>query len=743
MQNKFERAFGGWHVYREFHGNTTSVEATLVPTKPSFYLGVGINVNFEGSYQLRLTDKSVPTTGKYTLFLAKNTTALVTLNKVEIEAEEYDLGLHKPFTLKVECEKGVLKGYLNGKCLLTYDDSQAKQCFLFGWGGVWIHPERAAKIEDFQCTGQEQPAPVKPQKPRTDRCYDMSMTDTKYWSSKPYQGEWTVQDGYYSNPSGQESSMTHLHIFEKDPCIKAKISMHYDADKGSCGVLLRHAPETAYIKVGYDNAAKCWFLEDVPALYDCKSQRFTSQIIRLNPKQIYDIEICANGDTITLTVDGKEEICAEGVRQVGFGRIGLFTERMDMHVHEFHADTPYATEPIDGVVKTFIDECHIGASTEIEVAPDGSLVGITKVHYQDEEGVHKTGIYHSTDEGMSWQKVKDGADYSGLDTDGAYQSALRLRNGKYIQVLLYKDTLVQSSDDLVHWEDIGQVADSKDYPGCHMIYHTSSLVECVDNDGKTRIFIPIAMSKKIVAPETKLTTVQHDTVIFYSDDDGRTWTPSETSTVQVFEKVGHPELLSYAECKVIQCADGSLRLYNSRNDTRFVCYSESFDFGKTWEGLHTIREMQCGKSSSAFCEDPYEPGTHYMVWVNDAPFTRGNCNGRTRISMARSRDGKNWSYLGDAEHMSLRFADKMPHLFIPLFQILDPSITITEDYIYLTYGISMHSSRDAKPGNAQMVHHIQRPALVRFKKDCLKEQPWDASNVHDVTLLERREEEIL
>ena len=82
-------------------------------------------------------------------------------------------------------------------------------------------------------------------------------------------------------------------------------------------------------------------------------------------------------------------------------------------------------------------------------------------------------------------------------------------------------------------------------------------------------------------------------------------------------------------------------------------------------------------------------------------------NGRTRISLARSQDGKTWNYLGDGEYMSLRFADEMQHLYIPLFQILDPSITVTEKYVYLTYGISMHSAKEAIPGDLKMVHHIQ------------------------------------
>ena len=749
MQNKFKRAFGAWYVYRDFHGNTTQVEATLVPIKPSFYLGVGINVNFEGAYQLRLTDKSVNVTGKYSLFLAKKSTTTVTLKKVEVDPSVYDLAQGKPFTLKMECVNGVLVGYLNGEKLLEYDDSQSKERFLTGWGGVWIHPERAAVIRDFSCDGTEIEAPIKPEKPRTNRCYDMCMADAqengklKYWSSAPYTDEWKVVDEKYESPVSRRESQTHLHVFEKEPHIKATIQIKAEDGNGAFGFLLRHAPLTAYVKVGYDNRNKCWFIEDVPALYDCKTQRYTSQWIELETDKTYCIEIETCRDVVTLIVDGHKEIRAECVRQVGFGRIGLFAENMQVSVHEFHADIPYATEPVDGVTKTFIDDHHIGASTEIEVAPDGSLVGIAKILHQNENGPHLTGIYHSTDEGMSWQEVMHGEDYSGLDTDGAYQSALRLRNGKYIQVRLYENTLVQMSDDLIHWENIGQVTDGKLYPDCNMIYHTSSLVEYVGKDGKPRIFLPIAMSKKTYHPETKMMTVQHDTVIFYSDDEGRNWTPSDVSTVQIFERVGHPEMLSYAECKVVQCADGSLRLYNSRNDARFVCYSESFDFGKTWEGLHTIRELQCGKSSSAFCEDPYEPGTHYMVWVNDAPFCRGDCNGRTRISMARTRDGKNWSYLGDAEHMSTRFADEMPHLFIPLFQILDPSITITEDYVYVTYGLSMYSSRDAEPGNAMMVHHIQRPALAIFTKECLKEQPWDASNVKDVSLLEEREADIL
>ena len=178
MQNNFERGFGGWYVYRDFYGNTTQVETTLVPRKSNFYLGVGLGLNFEGNYQLRLTDKSLSTNGKYTLFLAKKTTTLVTLKKVEVDPAQYQLELGKPFILKMEYVQGKLKGYLGGELLLTYDDSQSKQCFSIGWSGVWIHPERAAVIEDFHCAGVEQEPPGTNEKQKTDRCYDMCLSDT-------------------------------------------------------------------------------------------------------------------------------------------------------------------------------------------------------------------------------------------------------------------------------------------------------------------------------------------------------------------------------------------------------------------------------------------------------------------------------------------------------------------------------------------------------------------------------------
>ena len=132
-----------------------------------------------------------------------------------------------------------------------------------------------------------------------------------------------------------------------------------------------------------------------------------------------------------------------------------------------------------------------------------------------------------------------------------------------------------------------------------------------------------------------------------------------------------------------------------------------------------------------------------MTWVNDEPVSRGNGSNRTRLSLARSYDGKKWHYLCDAERMCLRFADEMPYTVIPLFQIVDPSITVTEEYVYLTYGISMFADKNAKQGELKAFHHEQRPALVRFEKKKLKEKPWDVSNICDMDKLHAPSEKMI
>lgn len=747
MNNQnFERAFEGWHLYQDFYGSATCVEATITYSKEKFYLGVGLDINFEGSYQLRLTDKIFDETGMYQLYLCKRAFTSDGLCSIKIDPNEYGIIKDKQFTLRLERDGAQLTGYLNGQKLLCYEEHDIQSTHIAGGCGVWIHPENGATFSDFSCEGEKKPLPavVKEQSLKCAIEYKMDFSDVSCWSADPRDVAWklALKEGVnvYQSPKNEKCNQVHLHAFEKDPYVKMKFSAEDVAADGSFGLLLRHAPYTAYVKVGYDLQKTCWFIEDVPAFYDCSSQRFESENWALTDNITYEMEVHASEDVVTVCIDGVEVLKAEGLRQTGFGRIGLFAEKATLSVHAFYAKLPHACPVIDGVVKTYVDENHFAASTEIEVTTDGKVVGITKDLYPRTDIAYQTGIYRSDDMGLTFEKVLPGQDYSGLDTLGAYQSVLRMKNGKYIQVLLKRNTLVQESEDMIHWKDIGQVYSDEDYDKLKQakgqnIFHVNSLAEYTNSDEETRIFLPVTETIKFCDPSTQRIAIKHDTVVYYSDDDGHTWMRSKNTAYDALEAEGFAVLDDFAESKIVQCADGSLRLYNSRNGTRFMCYLESDDFGVTWKGFNTIREMQCARSSFGVVEDPYNLGVYYMAWVNDKPLYRNGSHGRTRMSLARSYDGKNWYFVGDAEYTSLRYADNRDYLYLPLFQILDPSVTVTEDYVYVTYGLSAFTDRGDVIGQLTKVHHEQRPALTRFEKAKLVDRPWDETNVSDMSLL--------
>src|SRR3546814_16739219 len=63
--------------------------------------------------------------------------------------------------------------------------------------------------------------------------------------------------------------------------------------------------------------------------------------------------------------------------------------------------------------------------------------------------------------------------------------------------------------------------------------------------------------------------IGHKTEIYYSDDEGKTWHQSKNDSDDF------TDLSRYAEGKVIQTADGTLRLYTPWNHAHSVRYSVS------------------------------------------------------------------------------------------------------------------------------------------------------------------------
>ncbi|MBO7519995.1 MAG: exo-alpha-sialidase, partial [Clostridia bacterium] len=183
----------------------------------------------------------------------------------------------------------------------------------------------------------------------------------------------------------------------------------------------------------------------------------------------------------------------------------------------------------------------------------------------------------------------------------------------------------------------------------------------------------------------------------------------------------------WTESKVVLCDDGSLRMYYSRNALGCMQYTVSTDDGITWSGLYQVPQMQCASSSFSLIKDdsPLAGDTdYYLVWVNNEPVYLGSSFSRTRLSLAKSTDGKNWTYLCDIERMTPEVYSSDLTMTSPIFQIVDPSIYVNDDYVFVSYGCSGNSGTS--------FHNALRLRIARIEKSALTPKSWNASNVSNM-----------
>ena len=83
-------------------------------------------------------------------------------------------------------------------------------------------------------------------------------------------------------------------------------------------------------------------------------------------------------------------------------------------------------------------------------------------------------------------------------------------------------------------------------------------------------------------------TGREKTSVIYSDDNGETWRRSEELKSSVFSGKS-------SESQIINCPDGSLKMF-SRNKSRFISSSRSFDGGQTWGKLKPEKELYCTRN---------------------------------------------------------------------------------------------------------------------------------------------------
>ena len=511
---------------------------------------------------------------------------------------------------------------------------------------------------------------------------DDFSTDMKYFTEDGGADNAKIENGVLTL-TAKDASTAYVHVYESNVRFDAKLKYTgADAD-GEMGLALRYTAADAYIRGGYSKATGEWYIQYREGT-DFAAKRVAAKSYALAPDTWYDVALIANGMNVTLEVNGEKVLSADGIVHVTPGKVGIFADGMTVTAD----NVKIALLSGEGTVLRGVEHTILPGEQYRE---GGSVIEMTDGSLRYETH-HSKAAFKSLDGGKTWTESDP---YFKLTT---YPQILRLNNGDILSIVESKadGTDVRlarlSSDDGKTWRNGGVVCPHK-YSGIRSLNMNDKVFQSATTG---RIFY----SQSYQGPGT-VDGIKLDTfcVFFYSDDNGMTWHESETGS---WEIEGNQKETRFAESKIIECADGTLRIYNSfSNSYPCIVYSESTDNGVTWGPIQKIPELVCTCSSSAIVRDPYADNdtTYYMVWVY--------CNrSRSRLSLAKSTDGKTWSYIGDIWRWESRY--RIGASGLHLSHIVDPFVSVSRDKILVGAGIAefIPETGPITNGHGELRQHI-------------------------------------
>lgn len=720
----------GWHAPSKAYGNISSVSCDFLLINTDVYAGVAINIGTNGYYQTRVSTKTRDENENvvHTLQLMKKVNgAHSIISSVIIETYDVFLTDTEWFNLRITYKDGKITAYVNDIAMLSANDDDAP--YTVGMGGTRIS-EGDALVDNFRVYGKAVERAEKRKPVITPTKYTDDFNDEKAGQNPNY---WLEDSVYYKvidnwkvydkgglcygtqNTSGRVN--TWLHVFDDDITVSMKLMTDNVKANAKVGIITRRSPRTVFADIGYDFKEHKWFIYSQVSEQVGPQYIYSDKAFEFKTGTWYTVNVTEKGSNVKVDVDGTTVIEADNVIQTYYGRVGAFAENASLYIDDVNCTFSSGDIPQDGIIGGYImDASKYAAHMEVENPYGDTFVG---VNYDDIE-------YISKDRGLTWTDTSNARQYPGL-TFGTYPTILKLKNGNYLKFVEDGSDVycAISTDKMKTWKYQGQVVPYEkqidDLGRRNIIWHVNSCTEFIMKDGTDRIFMPI--THRNLANDGSPTG--HYSEFYYSDDQGKTWQCSEITTETLLPGYDAAESYTCSETKVIQCADGDLRVYYSRNRLGCMQYFESHDEGLTWEGIYQIPEIQLSLSSFSVMEDPNNPGTFYMLCLNGTPESIGSYIPRNRLMLLRSYDGKNWEYLMHFERMNLAVSDTNG---MGLYQIVDPSLYIDDDYIYCSFGLS---EREYAKYDANS-HQAQRTNFYKVAKDKLTGRGWDATNIDDM-----------
>ena len=533
-----------------------------------------------------------------------------------------------------------------------------------------------------------------------DVLYVDFSSDEGYFSEDNGENNWKYDGGAYK-VSAKGLAASFVHVFEKNLTYKAKLS-YTNENGGSMGLVARYNSRVAYIKAGYD-FNKCEWFVDYREGNDFYVVRAGAAKASVSPSTEYELILTLDGSNASLSVNGNTVITCDVSGHMSPGRPGLFAEDADISVDSVEVTLTSGMGTVwQNAYNTMFEDSMLQGGS-FQERDDGTLLY-----------VHNSEIaYKSLDDGRTWLPDEP---WSDTYKQGKI-NMMRLNDGTRIRIVSRTVDNVRymasqtSTDDGMTWVDGGLI--------CEYYFNGSTARALNMNDKITQ-----TKGGRILYGQAYETTKANGMVdgryifcsYFYSDDNGKTWQKSDTDSWEIEGVEGEQY---FGENKLLECADGSIRMYASWHMLGYVVYSESTDGGKTFGPIQYLYNMPTPTSSMQFVKDTYADNdyTYYMVWLNAEPQTAAANSHQPRscLSLARSTDGKNWVYLGEA----IRWEGTYMVGSTLINHIINPSIGTTEDSVIIGCGFSIGKKHSGETGSD--AHQSQRQFIVSVRKDSLPE----------------------
>jgi len=713
-----------WSTCGDIYGLIRQVSARFTIKEQRAGVWISANLSHYSEYSLRITPMNLERLSTKNLYAHLYQRGVCTrtygdfCDYVPVASVRLDelTGLTWQDTMEatLRLEDGTITAWVNGTQILQTPALPA-YCTegTFGLKSIFDVPADIEWVE-VEYAPMDKPAETDtPEVPTQFACNFAELSDgvlPDVWVCPYGETSWKIFDGALTCTADDGYHYTHLHAFDRDTTMESTVSMD---GNGACGFLFRMGPDKMYLKLQADLSLGQWQLLEADLSDRGEILRATAP---LEEKGQFRLRVELRGHCCYVYEDDKLLLsCEEKLRCMGFGRMGFFCDGAKIAVKDVAYTFPSATIPNRGVSEYYAPEPGISAASML-VLPLGGDEAI---------GLCKSGNNFKFEQNGAICTMIPGEQYREVNPGRKYLSVLKLSSGKYLRISEI-DMSSFLSDDLIHWEKVGMVVPPEDLYDASgrqkYTFHVNTLREIQLPSGKKRIFFPLA--RRTFLGDVSGSSTGNYSYVFYSDDGGCNWIRSETSTLEAALDTVQP-CSKWGEAKIILCADGSLRMYMSRGRVGAIQYLVSRDEGKTWGEYGIIPEMQCAMSSFCVIQDP-DTGLYYFVWVNDTPQFHGAGMWRTRLSLARSADGIHWDFLCDLDRMDRRTDYWCSS---PLFQHVDPSISILNGYLIATFGRGENLSAENYGVGSVRHHRGQCLRIVRIPLANLEPRPWDAATI--------------